>query len=195
MPLIDSTDRVSINRYENFYDVPQHITGDVLGSPSHPAITLTSWNSSLFAFPGTGYAQIETISRPVGGDYNALKLDASVDGAMTLDMHTEGLITETDRAVDFNSPWARIDSTYSPTITKIKVTYSGVGTMEAPVLLGFSDVTVSLWCREGRVPGVIKIKGQWLIPSDIKLEDINRPRKKNGDDSDELATKKAQEST
>ena len=48
---------------------------------------------------------------------------------------------------------------------------------EASAILGVSNVTMSLWCREGRVPGVIKIKGQWLIPEGITLEDVNRPSK------------------
>ena len=47
---------------------------------------------------------------------------------------------------------------------------------EASAILGVSNVTMSLWCREGRVPGVIKIKGQWLIPANITLDDIDRPR-------------------
>ncbi len=48
---------------------------------------------------------------------------------------------------------------------------------EASAILGFSDVTISLWCREGRIPGVIKIKGQWLIPEETKIEDVKRPSK------------------
>ena len=36
--------------------------------------------------------------------------------------------------------------------------------------------TVARWCREGRVPGAMQIDAAWLIPANITLEDVERPR-------------------
>lgn len=42
--------------------------------------------------------------------------------------------------------------------------------------LGVSDVTVSTWCRQGRIPGAFKVSNMWLIPKDVTMDDIDVPK-------------------
>lgn len=42
--------------------------------------------------------------------------------------------------------------------------------------LGVSDVTIYSWCRQGRIPGAFKVSNMWLIPKDVKLDDIDIPK-------------------
>ena len=42
--------------------------------------------------------------------------------------------------------------------------------------LGVSDVTVSTWCRQGRIPGAFKVSNMWLIPVTTTLDDIDTPK-------------------
>lgn len=51
-----------------------------------------------------------------------------------------------------------------------------VSAREAAKFLGVSDVTVSTWCRQGRVPGAFKVSKMWLIPSDVTIDDIDVPK-------------------
>ncbi len=43
-------------------------------------------------------------------------------------------------------------------------------------ILGVSGVTVSTWCKQGRIPGAIKMQANmWLIP-ESSLDKIDRPK-------------------
>lgn len=41
--------------------------------------------------------------------------------------------------------------------------------------LGVSDVTISTWCRQGRIPGAFKVSNMWLIPKNITIDEIDVP--------------------
>lgn len=51
-----------------------------------------------------------------------------------------------------------------------------ISARKAAKVLGVSHVTVSNWCRDGRIPGVAILDDvAWIIPADITLNDIQRP--------------------
>mgnify|MGYP000583786774 CR=1 FL=1 len=45
-----------------------------------------------------------------------------------------------------------------------------------PLTWEVDGVTVARWCSDGRVPGAIKTRSQWLIPSNLSVNDVNRPK-------------------
>ena len=51
-----------------------------------------------------------------------------------------------------------------------------ISARKAAKILGVSHVTVSKWCKEGRIPNVAILDNvAWIIPADISLDDIDRP--------------------
>jgi len=53
---------------------------------------------------------------------------------------------------------------------------SFVSASEAARKMGIPQTTISKWCLAGRVPGAMKVSNMWLVPADITLADIDRPR-------------------
>lgn len=45
---------------------------------------------------------------------------------------------------------------------------------EAAKKWNVSGASVASWCRAGYVPGAIQVSSQWLIPSNLALDDVNR---------------------
>ncbi len=42
--------------------------------------------------------------------------------------------------------------------------------------VGVAQSTFFDWCLAGRVPGAVKVSNMWLVPDNITLDDIDRPR-------------------
>ncbi|HFE67145.1 MAG TPA: DNA-binding protein [Chloroflexi bacterium] len=51
-----------------------------------------------------------------------------------------------------------------------------ISASEAARRLNVSQASISRWIRDGRVPGAIKVANMWLVPDNLTLDDINRPR-------------------
>ncbi len=51
-----------------------------------------------------------------------------------------------------------------------------ISASEAARRLQVAQTTFSGWIRDGRVPGAIKVANMWLVPDNLTLDDINRPR-------------------
>ena len=51
-----------------------------------------------------------------------------------------------------------------------------VSASEAARIMDIPQTTLSRWIIGGRVSGAIKVANMWLVPADITLEDIERPR-------------------
>lgn len=54
-----------------------------------------------------------------------------------------------------------------------------LSTGEAAKILGINLNNISLRCRQGKIPGAIRIGGRWLIPKSALTEIEVHPQKKN----------------
>jgi len=43
-------------------------------------------------------------------------------------------------------------------------------------LLDVPQPTFSRWILQGRVPGAVKVSNMWLVPDNLRLEDIDVPK-------------------